>query len=67
MVFNDVIKSGFETSPFLLKKEMVQIMGGTLEAEPFQWFQQLVVKGYLAARCVPAAYLVEVWFKASAH
>jgi len=50
VVFNDIIKSGFETSPFLLKKEMIQIMGGNSDAEPFKWFAELVVRGYLAAR-----------------
>lgn len=50
VVFNDILTSGFETSPFLLKREMVQIMGGSLESAPFQWFTQLVVKGFLAAR-----------------
>ena len=50
VVFNDIIKSGFESSPFLLRPEMVHIMGGSLDSAPFQWYRQLVVKGYLAAR-----------------
>ncbi len=50
VVFNDIIKSGFETSPFLLKREMIQILGGSMEAEPFILFSELCVKGYLAAR-----------------
>ena len=50
VVFNDILKSGFETSPFLLKKEMVQIMGGSLDSESFHWFSELVVRGYLASR-----------------
>jgi len=50
VVFNDILTAGFETSPFVLKREMVQIMGGSLESAPFQWFTQLVVKGFLAAR-----------------
>ena len=49
-MFNDIIKSGFESSPFLLKPEMVHIMGGSMDSAPFQWYRQLVVKGYLAAR-----------------
>ena len=49
MVFNDIL-DGFESSPFLLKREMVQVMGGNINAEPFQRFSELVIQGYLAAR-----------------
>jgi len=50
VVFNKIIKQGFEASPFLLKKEMIQIMGGNMDAEPFKWFTELVIRGYLAVR-----------------
>ncbi|KAI8974048.1 hypothetical protein BDB01DRAFT_807332 [Pilobolus umbonatus] len=40
----------FESSPFKLTTEMVQLMGGNSEEQPFKQFSELVIKGYLACR-----------------
>eukprot|EP00871_Galdieria_phlegrea_P005170 jgi/Galph1/5654/GphlegSOOS_G4273.1 len=39
----------FESAPFKLTSEFIQVMGGT-NSEPFQYFRELVVQGFLAAR-----------------
>lgn len=40
----------FERSPFKLTKEMVAVLGGNTEAQAFRWFEELVVKAFLASR-----------------
>lgn len=40
---------GFERSPFKLSKEFMEVMGGA-KGENFQFFKQLMLKGFLAAR-----------------
>eukprot|EP00923_Selenidium_pygospionis_P001562 GHVN01002275.1.p1 GENE.GHVN01002275.1~~GHVN01002275.1.p1 ORF type:complete len:2032 (+),score=378.91 GHVN01002275.1:337-6096(+) len=40
----------FESAPFKLTREMMDIMGGSSESEPFKVFKHLCVQGYLALR-----------------
>lgn len=45
-----------EKAPFKLTSEMIQVMGGNSDQQPFKQFSELVVKGYLASR--PYAELI---------
>ncbi|CAO3599597.1 unnamed protein product [Absidia cylindrospora] len=45
-----------EKAPFKLTSEMIQLMGGNSDQQPFKQFSELVVKGYLASR--PYAELI---------
>ncbi|KAG0046870.1 phosphatidylinositol-4- kinase [Gryganskiella cystojenkinii] len=40
----------FESSPFKLTSEMIQIMGSSVEDQGYRWFCELCVKAYLASR-----------------
>ncbi|KAI9318972.1 hypothetical protein BX666DRAFT_1921765 [Dichotomocladium elegans] len=40
----------FESSPFKLTTEMVQVMGGGTDEQAFRQFSELVIKAYLASR-----------------
>ncbi|KAJ1971176.1 phosphatidylinositol-4- kinase [Dimargaris xerosporica] len=40
----------FESSPFKLTTEMINVMGGSATAQPFKLFADLCVKAYLASR-----------------
>ncbi|KAK3818759.1 MAG: hypothetical protein J3Q66DRAFT_282178 [Benniella sp.] len=40
----------FESSPFKLTAEMIQIMGTSVEDQGYRWFCELVIKAYLASR-----------------
>jgi phosphatidylinositol 4-kinase len=40
----------FERSPFKLTREMIELMGGSQEAEPFRMFTSLLTKCFITAR-----------------
>ncbi|CAG8689893.1 17249_t:CDS:10, partial [Rhizophagus irregularis] len=40
----------FESSPFKLTTEMIQVMGGRADVQQFKWFSELCIKAYLASR-----------------
>ncbi|KAF8978635.1 phosphatidylinositol-4- kinase [Entomortierella lignicola] len=40
----------FESSPFKLTAEMIQIMGSSIEDQGYRWFCELCIKAYLASR-----------------
>ncbi|KAI9297042.1 hypothetical protein K502DRAFT_301430 [Neoconidiobolus thromboides FSU 785] len=40
----------FESSPFKLTTEMIQVMGGSSTSQPYRWFTELCIKAYLAIR-----------------
>lgn len=40
----------FERAAFKLTDEMISIMGGSIDSEPFQLYLTLVIKGFLLAR-----------------
>ncbi|ETO08933.1 hypothetical protein RFI_28457 [Reticulomyxa filosa] len=41
---------GFESAPFKLTEEFVQVMGGEHKSEMFDYFQILIVRGFLEVR-----------------
>ncbi|KAG0310681.1 phosphatidylinositol-4- kinase [Dissophora globulifera] len=40
----------FESSPFKLTAEMIQIMGSSIDDQGYRWFCELCIKAYLASR-----------------
>lgn len=48
----DVVPGGvkFERAPFKLTPEMVAVMGGSSQSQPFRAFEELCVKAFLASR-----------------
>jgi phosphatidylinositol 4-kinase len=40
----------FERAPFKLTSEMVAVMGGSTESQPYHWFEELCIKAFLASR-----------------
>ncbi|KAG9657450.1 phosphatidylinositol 3, partial [Aureobasidium melanogenum] len=40
----------FERAPFKLTSEMIAVMGGSTQSQPFKWFEELCVKAFLASR-----------------
>lgn len=51
---------GFESAAFKLSAEMIELLGGNLDAEPFRLFVDLTVRGFLAARLVMNPILIVV-------
>lgn len=52
----------FERAPFKLTSEMVAVMGGSTNSQPYHWFEELCIKAFLASRqhCEHLAHLVIV-------
>ncbi|KAK8218530.1 hypothetical protein IWZ01DRAFT_155955 [Phyllosticta capitalensis] len=50
----------FERAPFKLTQEMVAVMGGSTDSQPYRWFEELCIKAFLAARqhCEHLAHIV---------
>lgn len=48
----DIVPGGvkFEQSPFKLTREMVRVMGGSVNTQAYKWFEELCVKCFLACR-----------------
>ncbi|KAI5779511.1 hypothetical protein EDC01DRAFT_303291 [Geopyxis carbonaria] len=40
----------FERAPFKLTAEMVSVMGGSTESQPYLWFEELCIKSFLVCR-----------------
>lgn len=52
----------FERAPFKLTQEMVAVMGGSTDSQPYRWFEEMCIKAFLAARqhCEHLAHIVIV-------
>jgi phosphatidylinositol 4-kinase len=40
----------FERAPFKLTTEMISVMGGSVDAQPYLWFEELCIKSFLVCR-----------------
>ncbi|KAF8477229.1 hypothetical protein BDZ91DRAFT_708882 [Kalaharituber pfeilii] len=40
----------FERAPFKLTSEMIAVMGGSIDSQPYHWFEELCIKAFLACR-----------------
>lgn len=40
----------FERAPFKLTAEMISVMGGSVDAQPYVWFEELCIKSFLVCR-----------------
>lgn len=40
----------FESANFKLTKEMIQIMGGNSDSEPFKYYMDLTIRAFIAVR-----------------